>query len=67
MHYNHGQTSKRAMDNDVYFKTHREGMAAHRDGKSQDENPHEPGTEKHDGWNDGWLDAEYSEEENYFA
>ena len=50
-----------------YYDVHREGMAAHRDGKSRNENPYEPDTERHDGWNDGWLDAEDADDEDWAA
>lgn len=54
-------------DSPSYQEAHREGMAAHRDGKSQDENQYDRGTEAYDGWNDGWLDAEYSQDEDRAA
>lgn len=50
-----------------YIDAHREGMAAHRDGKAQDENPYDRYTKEYDGWNDGWLDAEYSRDEDHMA
>lgn len=45
-----------------YQDAHREGMVAHRDGKDQDENPYYRHTEKYNGWNDGWLDADRGED-----